>query len=68
MEEIRQIQSVGIFINALIWGFLALLISGSYFYCEYKPQSCEKFVLWLRKKFGKKKPNCGLFVAYNLLP
>ncbi len=51
MDTLGIFQEILIRIFALTWGFLALLISGVYFLCEWKPQKCENFRKWLEKKF-----------------
>jgi len=51
MEEIGELQRWGIFFIGLVWGFLAILISLTYFTCEFKPTWCEKGVELLRKLF-----------------
>jgi hypothetical protein len=60
MEQIGQLQRWIIHWLALMWGLLALLISGAYFFCEWKPKKCENFRRWLEKHypalgFGRKK-------------
>ena len=44
MEEIGEFQRWGIFFIGIVWGVLAILISASYFICEYKPDWCERAV------------------------
>jgi hypothetical protein len=60
MEGIGAVQYYALRCLALAWGIMALTISAAYFFCEWKPQKCENFKLWLQKKFpafggGKKK-------------
>ncbi len=51
MEEIGQIQRWGIFFLGIAWGTLAILISASYFFCEYFPKRCERGVDKFRSLF-----------------
>ncbi len=44
MEEIGEFQRWGIFFIGIVWGILAILISASFFICEYRPTWCEKAV------------------------
>ena len=44
MEEIGEFQRWGIFFIGIVWGTLEILISFTYFLCEYKPNWCEKAV------------------------
>lgn len=58
MEEIGEFQRWGLFFFGIVWGVLAILISASYFICEYKPDWCERAVERFRscfKIFEKKR-------------
>ena len=55
MDQIGQIQRWALFYSGIVWGILALLISATFFFCEYFPQRCENFVMKLRKRFNQKK-------------
>ena len=55
MEGIGEVQRWALFFSGLIWGILAILISLTFFYCEYFPQKCENFKSWLREKFNRNR-------------
>jgi len=60
IEGIGEFQYLIFKFIALVWGLMAICISGVYFFCEWKPKKCDAFVDWLGKHFptfgiGKKR-------------
>jgi len=55
MDAVGQVQRWAIFFLGLIWGILAILISATFFFCEFKPQKCEDFRKWLERNYPPRR-------------
>ncbi|RTZ59536.1 MAG: hypothetical protein DSZ31_03785 [Gammaproteobacteria bacterium] len=57
MDIVGQFQRWAIFYSGIVWGTLAIIISLSFFFCEFYPSKCEKLV--------EKVSNCFIFKIFS---
>ncbi len=55
MEGVGQVQRWALFYLGIVWGTLAILISLTFFFCEWKPYRCEAFRRWLERNYPPRR-------------